>query len=185
MSEQADKIWHAVLSCPHTIMHDEIAIRVSHKRDGNAARQTYDRIETAINALIEEQAARIEQLEQKLRTTSLEALSISDTNNEMAVRIAELEDEDSKFEAEWTEARKGVNYFDMAHILSGRLRQMDKRAKAANKRADASQARLSEAVKVLEGLLDVTESDNTPNDIIRFSRSRIQAFITTLGGEKE
>lgn len=107
--------------------------------------------------------SRIEELEQKLRTTSLEALAISDTNNEMAVRIAELQAEVQQLDQSAREAR-GAAY-------------------AWETRDEASQARLSEAVKVLEGLLDVTESDNTPNDIIRFSRSRIQAFITTLGGE--
>ena len=38
-----------------------------------------------------EAASRIEELEQNLRTTSLEALAISDTNNEFQARIAELE----------------------------------------------------------------------------------------------
>lgn len=52
------------------------------------------------------------------------------------------EEEDEKFAAEWKEARAGVDYFMMAHVLSARLRQVEKRAKAANARADALEAKI-------------------------------------------
>lgn len=58
--------------------------------------------------------------------------------------------EDHTFEAHYIDTRNGgrTMKFDAAHwehmarILSGRLRQMDKRAKAANARADAAEAAL-------------------------------------------
>jgi len=126
------------------------------------------------NTLIEEQAARIEELEQKLRTTSLEALAISDTNNEMAVRIAEAE-------KDYHEERK-ARYAAQSELV-------------------ASQARLSEAVKVLEDtrgyMSDLKTLIDRRHDIgemvdggdLRYWASLIEfaiskAFITTLGGEK-
>jgi hypothetical protein len=56
-------------------------------------------------------------------------------------------EEDAAFEAEWKEARSEVDYYRMAHVLSERLRQMDKRARAANARADKAEAELKALVQ--------------------------------------
>jgi len=51
--------------------------------------------------------------------------------------------EDADFAKRYTDASGRCDYFTMAHVLSGRLRQMDKRAKAANTRADKAEAALA------------------------------------------
>lgn len=45
-------------------------------------------------------------------------------------------EEDNEFAVEYRNARGELDYEWMARVLSGRLRQMDKRAAKANKRAD-------------------------------------------------
>lgn len=145
----------------------------------------------ASNTLIEEQAARIaeaekdyheerraryavqsqlvasqthiEELEQKLRTTSLEALAISDTNNELQARIAELE-------------RERDEYLERSIAHDGQ-RQIEQH------KADHFEARLSEAVKVLEPLVQYLEDDGPilASDIEILSNAK--AFLATLGEE--
>ena len=160
MSELAYMVWESVLSCPHTITTDEVILRLSHSQDGNAASQIYKRIETTLSTLIEEQSSRIEELEQKLRTTSLEALAISDTNNELVEEAQRLRGLVSDSEKE--------RYRVCAELL---------------KRTEISESRLSEAVKVLERIAANYEDGAT------FSGTQCadiaKAFITTLGGENE
>jgi chromosome condensin MukBEF ATPase and DNA-binding subunit MukB len=132
-------------------------------------------LRVSLNTLIEEQAARIEELEQKLRTTSLEALAISDTNNDMAMRIAELENDGSA----WSRTAEALN------SVIDRCRSDAMRA----------EVRLSEAVKVLEEIdrlsmviengVKFAESHYPNIKAVMFAMSKSKAFITTLGGEKE
>jgi len=68
--------------------------------------------------------------------------------------------EDAAFEAEWQKARAGVDYFHMAHVLSGRLRRMDKRARASNARADAAEAEVSK----LKAQVDWQPIETAPKD---------------------
>lgn len=51
-------------------------------------------------------------------------------------------EEDAASKAEWKEARARVDYYRMARVLSGRLRQMEKRARSANAMADKAEAEL-------------------------------------------
>ena len=136
-------------------------------------------------------AARIEELEQKLRTTSLEALAISDTNNEFQARIAGLEDVLEEKRENINELRGLLEYSENSIALLERKWQfqMD--------RADASQARLSEAVKVLEPFAEAAECIDANDDyssapiwehpaamnITIGDIRRAQRFITTLGGD--
>lgn len=53
------------------------------------------------------------------------------------------EKEDREFACEYRDAKGNLDYEWMARVLSGRLRQMDKRAKAANIRADKAEAELN------------------------------------------
>lgn len=64
--------------------------------------------------------------------------------------LAEARGEDEALEAAYKDAYGKVDYVAMAHALSGRLWQMDKRAKAANKRADAAEASLATMREALE-----------------------------------
>ena len=56
-----------------------------------------------------------------------------------AIKTAQVA-EDERFEADLLAAYKGMNCESIARVLSGRLRQMDKRAREANRRADAALA---------------------------------------------
>lgn len=51
-------------------------------------------------------------------------------------------EQDATFAYEWRDARGNLDFEHMARVLSGRLRQMDKRAAAANRRADQLQQQL-------------------------------------------
>lgn len=55
---------------------------------------------------------------------------------------AEEATEDADFAIVYRTARCDMDFEQMARVLSARLRQMDKRAKAANQRADAAEARI-------------------------------------------
>ena len=55
---------------------------------------------------------------------------------------AEEATEDADFAIVYRTARGDMDFEQMARVLSARLRQMDKRAKAANQRADAAEARI-------------------------------------------
>jgi len=61
--------------------------------------------------------------------------------------------EDERFIREYPEAVRKGDWERIARLLSGRLRQMDKRSKAANARADALIAELKEARSTVEELL--------------------------------
>jgi len=63
-------------------------------------------------------------------------------------------DEDKSFAVEYRKANGEMDYMWMARVLSGRLRQMDKRAKAANARADKLEALLSPPSKAQKDRAD-------------------------------
>ena len=142
------------------------------------------------NTLIEEQAARIEELEQKLLTTSLEALAISDTNNELQAEIETAKNDLRSFMTSFVRE----HFFDNTGWqplpdLLGMLSQMDNAstiARTYRAQATAAEARLSEAVKVLKVISDTShrtrdrEHYKFPLVIMEW----VDAFITTLGGEK-
>jgi len=65
--------------------------------------------------------------------------------------------EDDRFIRDYPEAVRRGDWERIARLLSGRLRQMDKRAKAANARADSLIAELKEARGKLSDLLDEAE----------------------------
>lgn len=73
--------------------------------------------------------------------------------------MSEKESEDRQFEKDYVTAltgSTGVDYKHAAHVLSGRLRQMDKRAAKANQRADEAASILrsqAERIKELEATL--------------------------------
>lgn len=69
--------------------------------------------------------------------------------------MSKADEFDEQFKKEYTEARKNCNYEDMARTLSGRLRYMDKRAKAANQRADALEAENKKLRELNAELLDM------------------------------
>ena len=72
-----------------------------------------------ISSALFEAEERIQELEQKLRTTSLEALAISDTNNEMAVRVAEAEKDYHEERKARYAAQSQVEY--LSNALAGML----------------------------------------------------------------
>ena len=147
-----------------------------------------------------EAAARIEQLEQKLRTTSLEALAISDSNNELQAEIETAKNDLRSFMTSFVRE----HFFDNTGWqplpdLLGMLYQMDNASTVARTyrdRADEAEARLSEAVKVLERIMAVVTYPCDTSIQARgygvrsidvsgceYIAEAISAFITTLGGE--
>ena len=144
----------------------------------------------ASNPLIEEQDARIEELEQKLRTTSLEALAISDANNELQAEIETAKNDLRSFMTSFVRE----HFFDNTGWqplpdLLGMLSQMDNAstiARTYRAQAAAAEARLSEAVNVLKVISDTShrtrdrEHYKFPLVIMEW----VDAFIATLGGEK-
>ena len=138
-----------------------------------------------------EAASRIEELEQNLRTTSLEALAISDANNELQAEIETAKNDLRSFMTSFVRE----HFFDNTGWqplpdLLGMLSQMDNAstiARTYRAQAAAAEARLSEAVKVLESIAahEPGDGNHNLNDLIaRASVNAAKAFITTLGGEK-
>ena len=133
-------------------------------------------------------SSRIQELEQKLRTTSLEALAISDANNELQAEIETAKNDLRSFMTSFVRE----HFFDNTGWqplpdLLGMLSQMDNAstiARTYRAQATAAEARLSEAVKVLESIIDYpkrSREDDGENcyTIVQMAK----AFITTLGGE--
>ena len=157
------------------------------------------------NAIIEEQSARIHELEQKLRATSLEALASSDTNNELQARIAALMTErTSLIETKREQIERLTNERDAAieaedeakdcfwavyptycEVKGAGISTEAARTRLAV-RATVAEARLSEAVKVLKAVSDTSHRarDREHYKFPLAIMEMVDAFITTLGGEK-
>ncbi len=110
-----------------------------------------------------------------------------------AVRIAELEREK---EAGWCIPEQYGNavargdYESVARMLSGRLRQMDKRAKAANTRADTLASALAEAVTLLtdvrhNGLIYWEPQSQKGAEQKALMSARLDAFLAKHKGETD
>lgn len=101
--------------------------------------------------------------------------------------------EDEEFIKKYGDAYGRVNYYEMAHVLSGRLRQMEKRSKAANKRADQMQVALEAKDKLIselvEALIEIRElnMENEDENGHRWANSDMinQSVVLALSKAKE
>lgn len=105
--------------------------------------------------LADEAAARIDELDQKLLTTSLEALAISDTNKELQAR------------------------------LSGAVKVLEEMTKALNEFASLAPSRLSCGMRCSMEIEHMEEEAYAAaHDHATFQLSQAKAFITTLAEKR-
>jgi hypothetical protein len=91
---------------------------------------------------------------------------------------------DEKFMRAYPEAVRRGDWEHIARLLSGRLRQMDKRAKAANVRSDALIAELKEAHKLLARIDRVYADLQDGNGNHPTELRKVRAFLAKAqGGE--
>lgn len=103
------------------------------------------------------------------------------TSAELAQAKAEIERlkmPDDRFAHELEEARRRNDMASFAHVVSGRLRQMDKRAREANKRADALEA-LVENPSLHLLLISEREKDHKHIDELAARATAAEAALAT------